>query len=238
VNPALQPYTYLLINLCSIAIPLAYSFESKVRFYQKWIYLIPAMLLTLLFFIIWDIVFTEWGVWGFNPLYLTGVYLFNLPVEEWLFFICIPYACVFTYESLKYFVKPDPFKAKATLISWVLIIGLAIVGLIFIHKAYTATTFLILSVFLAWHLTLKVDYMGRFYQAFLVILIPFFMVNGLLTGSLIPQEVVWYNDGENLGIRMFTIPVEDTFYGLLLILMNVTFYEFFKKQGYRFFSSK
>ncbi len=238
MNSALQPYTYLLINLCSIAIPLAYSFEPKVQFFRKWKYHIPAMLLTLLFFVIWDIIFTEWGVWGFNPIYLTGIYLFNLPLEEWLFFICIPYACVFTYEALKYFIKSDPFKNQAALISKVLIAALTLLGVVYFQKAYTATTFLTLAVFLAWHLSLKVDYMGRFYLAYLVILIPFFIVNGLLTGSLIPQEVVWYNDGENLGIRMFTIPVEDTFYGLLLILMNVTLFEFFKRQGYRRFYGK
>ena len=238
MNPALQPYIYLIINLGSLAIPLAYSFESKIQFFRKWKYLFPAMLLTLLFFIIWDIIFTDWGVWGFNSRYLTGIYLFNLPLEEWMFFVCIPYACVFTYEALKHFIQSDILKSRANQISWFLVVTLGLLGLVFYQKAYTATTFLMLAVFLAWHQSLKVNYMGRFYLAFLVILIPFFMVNGLLTGSLIPQEVVWYNDQENLGIRMFTIPVEDTFYGLLLILMNVTFFEFFRKHGYRSFSRK
>jgi lycopene cyclase domain-containing protein len=63
-----------------------------------------------------------------------------------------------------------------------------------------------------------------FLMSYLIILIPFLIVNGLLTA--IP--VVLYNDSENLAIRLYTIPVEDIFYGMLLIMMNVVGYERFK----------
>ena len=72
--------------------------------------------------------------------------------------------------------------------------------------------------------------MGRFYLAYLVVLIPFFAVNGVLTGSFIEEEVVWYNSSGNLSIRLFTIPIEDAAYGLLLMLMNTTLYEYFKSR--------
>ena len=66
--------------------------------------------------------------------------------------------------------------------------------------------------------------MGRFYLAYLVSLIPFYIVNGILTG--IP--VVIYNDLQNSGIRIGTIPFEDHFYSLAMILMNVLFFEYFR----------
>lgn len=56
-------------------------------------------------FIIWDVYFTKRGVWDFNRKYLIGLDIFGLPIEEILFFVCIPYACIFTYKSLKYFKK-------------------------------------------------------------------------------------------------------------------------------------
>ena len=63
---------------------------------------------------------------------------------------------------------------------------------------------------------------GNFaWYAFIFILIPFFIVNGILTGSGIDEQVVWYNNNENLGIRFLTIPVEDFGYAFSLILFNL-----------------
>jgi lycopene cyclase domain-containing protein len=63
--------------------------------------------------------------------------------------------------------------------------------------------------------------MGWFYLAYFVSLVPFLIVNGILTSL----PVVWYNNAHNLGIRLYTIPIEDTMYSLLLLLMNVWLYE-------------
>ena len=104
---------------------------------------------------------------------------------------------------------------------------LLLLSLLNYDKLYTFITFLFLALYiLALELILKVKYMGRFYFAYLVVLIPFLIVDGVLTGSFIEEEVVWYNNLENLDVRIFTIPVEDAFYGMLLILMNVSIYEY------------
>lgn len=225
---------YLLLDLFSLSIPLIRSFEPKVQFSRQWKYLFPALLITGSFFIVWDIIFTHLGVWGFNPRYLTGLFLFGLPLEEWLFFICIPYACVFTYVALSFFIKRDWLGPYARNITLVLVLVLSVIGLSHFEQAYTFTTFALTVIFLLLHLwVFKSEYLGRFYLSYAVILLPFFLVNGILTGSFIEEPVVWYNDAENLGIRLFTIPIEDSVYGMLLILMNVTIYEWLKKRAHK-----
>ena len=98
---------YFWINLLSISVPLIVSFDRRLKFYRNWKYLFPAMLATMWVFIPWDVYKTASGVWGFNPDHLQGIYIFNLPIEEWLFFIAIPYACLFTYHSFEYLIKKD-----------------------------------------------------------------------------------------------------------------------------------
>lgn len=187
------------------------------------------MLLPAVFYIIWDSWFTRLGVWSFNPAYVTGAKLANLPVEEVLFFFVVPYCCVFIYECIvAYFpnIKNGPaadgfFKLLATV--------LFITGIIYYQRYYTAYTFVLFAVFTAlfywmrhYFSSLNTSY---FLLSYAVILVPFLLVNGFLTA--IP--VVLYNDVENLGLRIYTIPFEDTFYGMLLVLMNLAIYEKLKK---------
>lgn len=210
---------------------MLFSFYSKANFSKKWKYLWIAILIPGILFLIWDEIFTQWNIWGFNPEYLTGIYLGQLPLEEVLFFICIPYACVFTYEALNYLIKKDHFARHQKTISIVLIIGSLIIAAFNLNKWYTATTFIGLAVYLGTlQFVTKSGFLSRFYFSYMFVLIPFFIVNGILTGSFIEGEIVWYNDAENLGIRMGTIPVEDTFYGMLLLVMNVSIFEWLQRK--------
>jgi len=224
--------TYLLVDLLALSMPFLLSFDKKVHFYTQWKYLFPSIILTMLLFIPWDIVVTLKGIWGFNPMHLSGISILHLPLEEWLFFIVVPYASIFTYEVLNAYIKRDLLAKYSRYISVFLIFLLFLIAILSFAKAYTSVSFIFAAVFIIIaEFILKSKFMGRFYLAYFVILIPFFAVNGILTGSFIEEEVVWYNNSENLSIRLFTIPIEDAVYGLLLMLMNTTFYEYFKKNG-------
>ncbi len=220
-------YTYLLIDLACISIPFIASFYSKHAFYKEWKYFFPANLIVAVFFLIWDYFFTEAGIWGFNPTYLTGIYLTNLPIEEILFFICIPYACTFTYFAFTYLIPRHPFDKIQQYINYFLISILLIVGIFSFGRWYTSLTFILTALYLAYLAYTKVN-LSYQYMAYIAILPFFFMSNGLLTGSYLESPIVWYNDMENLGFRLWTIPVEDSMYGLLLIFMNIHLYLYFK----------
>lgn len=81
--------------------------------------------------------------------------------------------------------------------------------------------------FLTWHgWRTGASYLGRFLIAYGFMLIPFFIVNGALTGAFTPESVVWwYNDAENFGVRLVTIPVEDSLYLLLMMIIVIDIYE-------------
>lgn len=221
---------YLYLNLFTLFFPLVLSFDRRVRFVQFWPALFLAILISGLLFIFWDESFTRMGVWGFNPDYLTGIYLGSLPLEEVLFFVTVPYATVFIYECLNHYVKRDylaPYAGGITVLLAGLLLAVAFFNL---DKMYTAVTFLLLPVLLGVHYRLfGTRVLGRFYAAYLVHLIPFLLVNGVLTAL----PIVWYNNDQNLSLRIGSIPVEDTMYSMLLLLLNITIYEWLRMKGLR-----
>jgi len=222
----LTHYTYLLVDIGCFIIPFIFSFHPKIEFYKEVKFLILPNLITALLFLVWDMIFTKYGIWGFNINYLTGVYILNLPVEEVLFFFLIPYSCVFIYWCFRLFVKTPVAKNSLYISIKLSAMCLFVTGLFNFGEYYTSVTFILLSIILFMLAQLKVVYLKPFMISFGIILIPFFISNGLLTGSFIAEPVVHYNNTYNLGIRLFTIPVEDIFYAMLLLILNVSGYEY------------
>ena len=99
-------FTYLLIDIATILVPFIFSFHPKLNFHKTWKAYWPANICIAILFIGWDILYTKIGVWGFNENYICGIKLFNLPIEEVLFFVVVPFSCVFIYACVKaYFAK-------------------------------------------------------------------------------------------------------------------------------------
>lgn len=225
-------YTYLLINIGCFLIPFIASFYPKYAFYKEWNSFFKANIIVAFLFLVWDYYFTIIGVWGFNNKYLLGIYLLNLPIEEIMFFIAIPYACTFTFFALKSLVKQNPLRDIHLKISYFLIIVLSVIAIFTFWKWYTSLCFLLMIGFLIF-LIYKKENLSLYYLSYIAIF-PFFLLsNGILTGFGITNEVVWYNNNENIGIRIGTIPIEDVLYGMLLLFMNIYFYNIFKKRKER-----
>ncbi len=227
----MEKFLYLGLNLFAISFPLVRSFESKIKFSSFWYALFPAIAVTGLIFLVWDHYFTLLGVWEFNPRYILGIYFFDLPLEEWLFFITVPYACMFIYEVLIYFFPKDVFKPVGKIMVYVLVPFLIGLGFMHLDKWYTSVNAFFGAAVLLGHFLIFGDkFLGRFLFAYLVVLIPFFLCNGILTGGLTPEPVVSYNNAENLGIRIWTVPIEDTVYNLSLLLLTVSIFEYIRSR--------
>ncbi|NBO50640.1 MAG: lycopene cyclase domain-containing protein, partial [Chitinophagia bacterium] len=92
---------------------------------------------------------------------------------------------------------------------------------------YTTVTFGFLFITLAvlWA-TGNTQNLSHIFLAWIIALIPMAYVNGVLTG----KPVLIYNNAQNLGIRIGTIPMEDFFYNMVYMLWMILIYEFLNKK--------
>jgi len=222
---------YLLLLICSAFFPLILSFDRKVAFYRHWPSLIPSLLITGAFFLVFDIWFAKKAIWGFNPEYHSGIVISGLPLEEWLFFIVIPYASIFIHYVLIAYFPGKVLSNRATLAITIILILILTLSILFRPgRSYTLVYFTLMIIVLLLSALRKDRLLNRFYISFLVILIPFILINGILTGTLIEGEVGWYDPDEITGLRLITIPVEDFAYGFSLILINLMLMSLFKRK--------
>ena len=173
-------YTYLLVDFFCLIFPLLFSFHPKINFYKQWKFFLLPCLISASLFIVWDILFTKLGVWSFNPKYLVGIYFFNLPLEEVLFFLCIPYACVFTYHCVGLFFKFSSKNNSLMYISLILVLFLITLTVLNLTKIYTSVTFALLAALFLYHQVNGTPYLEKFFVSYLLILIFYFKwyING------------------------------------------------------------
>lgn len=227
----MEHFTYLIVDFLAVIICFIFSFHPKIKFNYHFLSFFKASFIVLIPFILWDIWFTKIGVWWFNNDYLLGIRFLGLPLEEWLFFICIPFACVFTYFCLTKFFKLKCGSKFDFYLSVSLIILFLILAVLSREMIYPLITFLVAAMTLAYlKLIAKVDWIGQATLIYILLLPGFFAVNGVLTGTGLEKPIVNYTDGFFLGIRVGTIPVEDSIYGYALILWNLFFFKFFSKE--------
>lgn len=227
--PVSNHYTYIFLDIVTIAGPLFLSFDKKVAFYKYFGKLAIATFFTSLIYIIWDILFTRIGVWKFNPEYLIGINIINLPIEEYGFFTVVPYACIFIYMCLKiYFPKIQlPFNLTWSIFTLVSIL----LSIFYFNKIYTFLTFGLIALTLialrGFAYSFIKNYWSHLILAWIIAIIPMAYVNGVLTS----KPVLIYNDLENMSFRIGTIPLEDFFYNFLYMLWSISIFEFLQMKN-------
>jgi lycopene cyclase domain-containing protein len=214
-------WLYLFINLAVISIPLLLSFDRKVGFYKLWKGVLPAILAVATVFLIWDVWFTHQGHWGFDDRYIGSIRPLGLPLGEWLFFFTVPYACLFVHYALKAYFGQMVARTQWKYVLWILILGAISLLALYGSRPYTLWACVPAIGLSAWLLTVRPDYLQQLSFAFVICLLPFLLVNGLLTGSFLEGQVVWYSPSAFSGIRIRTIPLEDVFYAFDLLGLNI-----------------
>ncbi|HIP33119.1 MAG TPA: lycopene cyclase domain-containing protein [Crocinitomicaceae bacterium] len=222
-------WTYLLIDFATLFFPVVLSFESKVYYFKSWKNALISALIIAIPFLIWDSLFTEWRFWGFNEDYITGIKVFNLPIEEILFFIIIPFACTFIYEVVKYYFKSYPLNLFNKLFLFAIPLYAIFISLIDTPGYYTLSVVISSSIILTWLASQK-KY-TKIPLAFVICFVPFFIMNGILTGAITEEPVVWYNESQIITGRIGTIPFEDVLYNFTLLVANMLLFEFFQKRN-------
>jgi lycopene cyclase domain-containing protein len=205
---------YLWVNVLILGGPLALSFDSRVSYFRRW----PAVFATLLvvgfFYVVWDSRAARRGDWSFNPRYLVGTRLWGLPLEEILFFVTVPFSCLFILECVRAYLPGAPVFYSPPLY---LLPALAFVFLawLFRERPYTRTVALVTGLFLLLAASLGREMVSssHFWLALLFTYLPFLLFNGVLTGL----PIVIYQPRAILGVRVFSIPLEDFFYSFSML---------------------
>jgi lycopene cyclase domain-containing protein len=213
---------YLKLDLLVLALPLALSFDHKVAFWRKWPQVLAAIAVVLMVFGAWDVWKTAAGVWGFNPHYVGDVRVLGLPPGEWLFFVVVPYACLFILECVRAYFRDRAWRIPR----WSVVVAAgAFTALACWYRelTYTSTVFLSVAVavmLLEWGAPATLR-SRCFWVAMSVTYLPFLIANGVLTGL----PIVWYDDVHILAIRVGSIPLEDFFYSFSMLALAVLIHD-------------
>ncbi len=221
-----QNYWYLLVLLLLAGVTLFLFMKKTIVLVTEFKYMLPAIVFTGAIFILFNNRLLETGITEFNTNYLLGKKLYNLPVEEWIYLIIISLLSFSVYllvsakfENLK---KTNLF----IFISVVLLIGISYVAWSTRDKLIPFFISFLLAIYLAYTLFRKRFYphLAKFYISYLIVAIPFLCLRAIVNSL----PILIYKNEHIFGIRLFNMPVEEFAYLFLLMLINITIFEYLR----------
>lgn len=226
----LRNYIFLSILILILIIPLYYTVTGKYDFRNKLRYGMPAIFITGFMFLLWDIRFTEVGIWSYDPDYTIGLFHKSLPIEQWLVYFVFPFAALLVYEIIKTRLRSLDFNNVFTAVSLLLVVAFAIVAYLFRVRIYTFFSFLFTTIYLAYTIFRKQfkPNLTRFFLTYFIVLVPYFILNWFLTWNL----AIEYHQEQVLNVWIGMVPVENFVYLFLLLLINITVYEYLSVKKY------
>jgi lycopene cyclase domain-containing protein len=216
---------YIGLDLLVMAAPILLSFDRRVRYVKRWPAVLASSAVVGILFLIWDAFMASRGAWVFSEFYAGQFRLFHLPPGEFLFFLAVPFACVFIYEVVSAYVPEKTFPAGK--LPWLAAAAaFTIAATAAAPRLYTSTVLAVTALFFLSSAVFAPALLssGRFWISIAISYVPFLISNGVLTAL----PVVTYSDEATLGIRAWTIPLEDFFYSFSLLGFVFFAYSFFR----------
>ncbi|MDX9883218.1 MAG: lycopene cyclase domain-containing protein [Prolixibacteraceae bacterium] len=199
-----------------------YGLKKKLR------YGIPSVLISGIMFLLWDIRFTQMGVWNYHTNFTMGIFYKGLPLEQWLFYLVFPLAGWVVYEMVKTRFGTLDLGTVFTAVGLLMVAGLAVAAYLYRNQAYTFSVSLFTAVYLGYTIFRKQfqSHITHFFLTYIVLLVPYFLLNGMLSWNL----VIEYHQEQVINIRVWMMPVENSVFLFLLMLIGCTVYEYFSER--------
>ena len=216
-------FEYLLFNLIVLVGPVVSQFSRQIRHVSRWRLKLLVTGIVMIPYIIWDALVAG-SHWWFNKAYTLDFRLLGLPIEEWLFFITVPFGCLLVWETLphtdRWFVRLKSLQHVRTLLYAALPLGVWVFS---IGKQYTGLVLFCFGLVGLVDKLLNVDVLLR-PKTYLYLAIVFGLIL-IFNSYLTARPVVLYSEAYQIGYRVLTIPLEDFGYGFTLMLFNTMLYE-------------
>lgn len=216
-------FEYLLFNLTVLLGPVASQFSRQIKSVSRWRLKLRVSVIVMIPYVIWDALVAG-SHWQFNTAYTLDFRFFGLPIEEWLFFITVPFGCLLVWETLpqvdRWLARLRSLRHIRNVLYAALPVGIWVFST---GKQYTGLVLCCFGCVGLMDMLLRTDLLLRsktyLYLAIVAGLILVF--NGYLTA----RPVVMYGEVYQMGYRIWTIPIEDFGYGFTLMLFNTMLYE-------------
>lgn len=224
-------FAYLVFNVL-VSLSFLGAALWMPEYWRRWRGLVAGFATVSGAFILWDIWAAAHGHWQFSSQYTLGLRVAGLPIEEGLFFVTVPGACMVVWELLgrtkrarQVVIHSGTLRSGFVVLSALCLLG----GMMSGDSAYTRAALLaagIAAVCLACQVRLAVM---RQWWLFQVASFTLFLVcNMVLTGL----PIVLYSLDHFSGLRIGTIPIEDFAYNFALLNLFLLVYEWAGMHGY------
>jgi lycopene cyclase domain-containing protein len=156
--------------------------------------------------------------WFFNDLYVLPLpKIFELPIEEILFFITVPFGLLTFLENLPLLnwqnLSQKAWQIKNRLWLFILYLVFAILLLFVLSQSwwYSASILLLMLILLKDLLNLsKAEFLALLFTVFMTLIFNYYL-------TALP--IVTYNPIYKSGLMILTIPLEDFIYGMIFYLL-------------------